>query len=250
MRVLIASMRGLKPSISKTLKSAGVKPGNAMPGLLRGTSCPGRGEDRPTDALEVEAREVGGGQPGASTSTISLRDGLEGSAVVNGGLDHEDLVIERIEPDEPYHLGIQRLPAVGDQDDLDVVDVEHRGGAEAAVQAARHRPLVHEAAVGERAHHARHAQRRPVPAVDLAAYLQGHGLAHSRLDAFRDGARIPQAGHHRRARAHAHELAQDLRAVTRPRRLPCCRPCRRARWAGRPRRAPWPPPRARGARCG
>jgi hypothetical protein len=76
-------------------------------------------------------------------------------------------------------------------------------------------PLVDEAAVGERAHHARHAQGRPVPAVNLAAYLQGHGRAHSRLDAFRDGARIPQAGHHRRARAHAHELAQDLRAVTR-----------------------------------
>src|SRR4029434_4305394 len=152
--------------------------------------------------------------PGGVDLHDLARDGLEGGAVVNGGLDHEDLVIERIEPDEPYHLGVQRLPAVGDQDDLDVVDVEHRGGAEAAMQAARHWAFVDEAAVGERAHHARHAQGRPVPAVDLAAYLQGHGRAHSRLDAFRDGARIPQAGHYRRARAYANELAQDLRAVT------------------------------------
>jgi hypothetical protein len=65
-------------------------------------------------------------------------------------------VIERIEPDEPYHLGIQRLPAVRDQDDLDVIEVEHRGGAEAAGQAARHRPLVDEPPVGERAHHPGH----------------------------------------------------------------------------------------------
>ena len=88
---------------------------------------------------------------------ISLRDRLEGRAVVDGGLDDEDLLLEGVDADEADHLRVERLPAVGDEDHLDVVHVEHRGGAEAAGQAAHHGPLVDEAAVGQRAHHARHA---------------------------------------------------------------------------------------------
>ena len=151
--------------------------------------------------------------PGASTSMISRGDGLERRAVVNGGLHHHHLVLEGIEADEANHLGIQGLPAIRDQDDLDVVDVEHGGGPEPAGQAAGHGALVHEAAVGERPHRARHAHGRPVAVVHLAAHLERDRLADAGLHARRHRRGIPDAGHDGGAGAHPEQLAQHLGAV-------------------------------------
>src|SRR5260370_23303772 len=102
MRVLMAAMRGWKPSMSKTLKSAGLKPGNAMLGASSGV---GRvrieWEDRPPDPLEVEAGEVGRGQPRGVHLDDLAGNGVEGGAVVDRRLDDEDLLGDGVEAAGP-----------------------------------------------------------------------------------------------------------------------------------------------------
>src|SRR5207302_1895841 len=90
----------------------------------------------------------------ANTSPPSER--LGGGAVVDRRLHDQDLLGGRVDAHDAEHLGVERLPPERDQDDLEVVDVEHRGRAQAPLEPAEHRALVDEAAVGERAHAARH----------------------------------------------------------------------------------------------
>ncbi len=153
--------------------------------------------------------------PGRVDLDDLLGDGLEGRAIVDRGFHDQDLLRERVDADEPDHLRIEGLPPIGDEYHLDVVDVQHRGGAEAAGQPGHHRPAVHEAPVRERADGAGHPQGSAVTVVHLAADLEGDAAAHARLDARLHRGRVPDAGHRRAARAHPQELAQDLGAVAR-----------------------------------
>src|ERR1700687_58383 len=76
MRDLMASMRGLKPSMSNTLKSAGVKPWDALPGppqryVVSGSS----GKIGRRIRLKSKRERLEEDSPGASTSMISLATG-------------------------------------------------------------------------------------------------------------------------------------------------------------------------------
>src|SRR5262245_60969861 len=100
MRGLIASIRGLKPGMSNTLKSDGVNPVKDMLGpllLLRLVREIGvEREDGAPDAPEVEAGQVGRGQAWRVDLDDLLGDGLECRAVVDGGLHDQDLLLERV----------------------------------------------------------------------------------------------------------------------------------------------------------
>src|SRR5262245_25424622 len=83
MRVLLASMRGLNPGMSNTLKSDAVKPEKGMLGLLATCAESGsrvrrvgiQGEDGAPHPPERKAPEVRGGQPGGVDLDDLPRDG-------------------------------------------------------------------------------------------------------------------------------------------------------------------------------
>ena len=233
-------MRGAKPSIVEDLEVGGDEAGERHAGppcrrRIRAVHRHGyvvsgsRGKMGRRTRLKSKRVEVRRGQPGRVHLDDLAGDGLEGGAVVDGGLDHQDLVLEGIEADEAEHLRIERLPAVGDEDHLDVVHVEHRGGPEAAGQAADHGPLVDEAAVGQRAHRRRSRvsgapwRASTLPPTSRVTLAPTPGLR--ARGAPRRGPRGRRPPPSARPRGAARGGSRCRRP---PRRRRYCRPCRRA----------------------
>src|SRR5207248_2751276 len=159
-RLRISSMRVRKPCTSNTLKSPATNAPNGI-GVLLGSELVER-VDRPAHALEGETRQVRRREARRVRLDDGVRERLERGAVVDGRFHDDDPLGQRVDPDDAEHLGVEGLPAERDEDDLEVIHVEHGGRAEASLEAAEHRSLVDEATVGERAHLAGHLDGRAV----------------------------------------------------------------------------------------
>ena len=170
---------------------------------------------------------------------ISLRDRLEGRAVVDGGLDHEDLLARGgrcrrsgSSPDRASASG-RRSGSPSRRPRRAPPSVPRRPGSPRIMgplwtkrpsDSVRTTPVTREG--------------RPVALVDLAADVERDAAAHARLHA-RGAPRRGPRGRPRRPSARPPAPARGGSRCRRPpRRRPYCRPCRRARWGGRRRRAP------------
>src|SRR4249920_1346394 len=102
MRVRITAMRGWKPFVSKALKSEALNAAAGIGVLLRRSVSLQvvEREDRPSHAREREAPEIRGREPRRVDLENGAGQGLEGGAIVDRGLDHQDLLRGGIDPHE------------------------------------------------------------------------------------------------------------------------------------------------------
>src|SRR3989304_983505 len=147
--------------------------------------------------------------PGASTSMISRAIGSKAAREWMGDLAPRNFSARGARAQKADHLRVEGLPAVGDQDDLDVVDVEDRGRSQLAFQTPEHRALVNEATVRERSHPAGDLHRFSVLVVHLPPALEANRVPYSGLDAGLHRRRVPDGGDDRRLGADPEELPQD-----------------------------------------